>query len=1400
MRQLTQRIENLSPAKRALLEMKLREKVPGPEASSILVPRPHRASAPLSFAQESLWFLEQLNPNTARYNLSDALRLRGTLNLAALEQALNNIVARHEALRTCFVETDNEVRQNIEAASFLQLRFVNLTLLPETERTSEAQRILASAVELPFDLSRGPLVRFTLLRLNEQEHILLVLMHHIISDGWSVGIFWKEFAAHYASCLHDTPVDLPDLPIQFGDYTTWRREQSGGRAFELQLAYWKKQLAAAPALLELPTDRPRPAVQSSRGAQSSSVLPRALCDALKALSQRQGVTLFMTTLAAFYTLLARYTGQEDLVVGSPLTGRTHTETENLIGFFVNTLALRTDVTGDPTFCELLKRVRDTALGAYSHQDIPFEKLVAELRPERSLSYNPIFQTAFALQHEATSDLQLTGLQLSPVKLGSVTAKFDLFLSLCEAPDGLRATIEYNTDLFEAATIARMLSHYQNLLTGIISDQTLRLSELPLLTDAEQHQLLVEWNDTATDYPQDLCLHQLFEARVVSSPDAIAVIADEVSITYRELNRRANQVAHYLRAEGIAPDSLVGIYTDRSLLMVIGILGILKAGGAYLPLDQSYPPARLAFMLEDAQTPIILTQQKLLANLPATAAKVVALDTNWEIISRHKEDNPNNVTQPDNLAYVIYTSGSTGQPKGTAIPHRAVNRLVFKTNYVQLEATDCIAQVSNISFDAATFELWGALLHGVRLVLINKDIALSPGNFAEQIRTHQVTTMFLTTALFNLLSREAPTAFSTLKTLMFGGEACDPNCVRDVLRKGPPQRLLHVYGPTESTTFASWHLIETVPEGATTISIGRPISNTTIYILDHDLNPVPIGVHGEIYIGGAGLAREYLHQPELTEEKFIVSSFEFRVSRPGANNNDLQPETQNPKPDHRLYRTGDIARYLPDGSIEFIGRKDQQIKLRGFRIELGEIETALLAHPAIQDAVVVMTEGTENNKRLLAWYVATEDAAVSVSELRDFLKQRLPDYMLPAIFFSLSEMPLTPNGKVDRHRLPAPEAAHVEQKREVGAPRDELELRLTWIWEKVLGVAVIGVNDNFFDLGGHSLIAVRLFTEIEKVCGKRLPLATLFQSPTIAQLADKLRQQGWQPAWNSLVALRPSGARPPFFCVHAVGGNVLEYQALARYLAPEQPFYGLQSIGLDGRQTPLISIAAMAAHYIKEMRQLQPAGPYYLGGRSFGGAVAFEMARQLQSQGEPVALLAMLDTYPLGWLKLLEPALAANYKRAFQRQAIKRHLANLRTLSLKGKVNYFLVKANYKKRKYLHLIWKFRQRFQAGTVRSLAEKLRDIEELNYLASKNYTPQIYQGQVTFFCAGEEISAAESQLGWKLLSAGNVEVVDIPGDHQSMIKEPHVIALANKLQAALNTAQAAQKSQVEGGHQND
>ncbi|MFN7949393.1 MAG: amino acid adenylation domain-containing protein [Blastocatellia bacterium] len=1405
---LARRVEQLSPARRALLELKLKKKAPSGAAESP-IPRRQQQTAPLSFNQESLWFLDQLNPHSSLYNLYEAARLRGPLNVAALHRALNAIVARHESLRTTFVNADGEPQQVIAREFQPEWQQIDLPFVAADERNAAALKLLNAEAERPFDLTTGPLIRVILIRLEADEHLLLIVLHHIISDGWSTGVLWQELSQLYHGFVSGREAQLPELPVQFADYAVWLRQQLQGETFSRQLDYWKQQLAGAPALLELPTDRPRPAVQTFRGAQQMVMLPPALSREVKAFSQREGVTSFMTLLAAFKALLVRYTGQDDVVAGSPVAGRTRTETENLIGFFVNTLVLRTDLSGDPAFREALQRVRETTLGAFASQDVPFDRLVAELQPQRSLSYNPLFQTAFALQPETGSGAKLHGLEVTPLKLGSVTAKFDLLLSLTETPDGLRATAEYNTDLFDATTIGRLLRHYQNLLAGAIADPAQRISELPLMSADEWQQVAGEWNDTQTAYPRDASIHQLFEAQAARTPAAIAIQTAELTLSYESLNRRSNQLAHHLRTAGIGPGTVVGLLTERSLLNVIGMLGILKAGGAYLPLDLNCPQARLELMIEDAQAPVVLTQQRLkdrLSNLQSRL-HLVCLDADWETIGNESPDNPASLTQADDPAYVIYTSGSTGQPKGVVVPHRAVNRLVCNTDYVQLEATDCVAQVSNVSFDAATFEIWGALLHGARLALITRDVALSPAEFAAQLSEYGVTTLFLTTALFNLLAREVPTAFSSLRHVLFGGEAVDPQPVREVLQHGPPQRLLHVYGPTESTTFASWHLIREVPPDAVTIPIGRPIANTQMYVLDRYRQPVPPGVCGELFIGGDGLARGYLNQPELTAQKFILWKSEVGSRKSEAEKQmaddgwqmtgDAEtaaslpavyrlPTTDYrlPSSDSRLYRTGDLVRYLPDGSIEFIGRTDHQVKLRGFRVECGEIEAALLLHPAIQECVVIVRQDEGRGKWLAAYFVALPESAPAISELRNHLAQRLPDYMIPTAFVPMTALPLNLNGKVDRGRLPAPvETRHATTDAE---PKDELELKLKWIWEKVLGLPFIGVNDNFFELGGHSLVAVRLFTEISRTFDRKLPLATLFQAPTIARLAAMMRQQGWQPSWSSLVPLRAGGRKPPFFCVHAVGGNVLEYHDLARHLPPDQPFYGLQSVGLDGKQPPLRTIEEMAAHYLAEVRELQPQGPYYLGGRSFGGSVAFEMARQLQAQGERVAVLAMLDTYPLNWLRLFSRNEARQLKRRFQRQSLRAHLSNLRSLPLRDGIGYVLGKARYKKRKYTHWLWRAGQSWRSAAESSLAATLRDIEEYNYLASKNYLPQVYPGRVTFFCAEQEVSAAENITGWQKLAAGGVEVITVPGDHQTMIKEPDVQHLAQRLQACLDRTQ--------------
>jgi amino acid adenylation domain-containing protein len=805
-----------------------------------------------------------------------------------------------------------------------------------------------------------------------------------------------------------------------------------------------------------------------------------------------------------------------LVVGSPIAGRTQVETEALIGIFINTLVLRTDLSGDPSFRELLSRVREMTLAAYVHQELPFEKLVELLKPEREPGYTPLFQVIFNLENIPEKMVETSSLGLEELNLEHDVALFDLNLELVEQAGRLTCFFKYNLDLFEPATIERMAGHFQTLLAGIAANPERAISELPLLTDVEQYQLLATWNETLTDFPREKGIHQLFETQVERTPDAVAVVFGHKQLTYRQLNNRANQLAHYLRNYGVRSEMLVGICLERSIEMIVGLLGILKAGGAYVPLDPEYPQDRLAFMLEELNqtgSMVLLTQAQMAERVPEFGGRVIQLDADWEAIGRESQANPEHEDDAEKLAYVMYTSGSTGRPKGVCIPHRAISRLVFNTNYIKLEADDVVAQASNASFDAATFEIWGALLHGARLVGLSKDVLLSPHEFARQLQAHNISVLFLTTALFNQLAREAPGAFRPIRHLLFGGEAADPRWVKAVLQHDPPRRLLHVYGPTECTTFATWHLVEAVPEGATTIPIGRPISNTQIYLLDKHLRPVPIGIPGELYIGGDGLASGYLNRPELTQEKFIPNPIkineELRIKNDEAYLNESHSSSL-ALHSSLIYKTGDLARYLPNGDIEFLGRIDQQVKIRGFRIELEEIEVVLGQHPQILESVVVVREDSPGgpstslptDKRLVA-YVVSNQASVSVNELRSFLKKKLPDYMIPSAFVMLKALPLTANGKVDRRALPAPDTARADLASPFAAPESFVEVILAGIWAELLGLERVGVHDNFFELGGHSLLAAQVLSRLQAIMQVDLPLRCLFESPTIRGLAEQL---------------------------------------------------------------------------------------------------------------------------------------------------------------------------------------------------------------------------------------------------------------------------------------------------------
>jgi amino acid adenylation domain-containing protein len=1113
---------------------------------------------PTSFAQQRLWFLEQLVPNTCLYNVPTVFRLTGVLNVAALEQSFNELLRRHETLRTTFVVIEGEPAQAIAPRLSISLPVIDLQHCLVTERYEEAQRMIRIEMQRPFSLSQGPLIRLVLFRLAPSEHILLINLHHIVFDEWSSGILIRELGALYTALSAGQPSRLPALPIQYADFAHWQREWLQGDILASQLAYWRQQLRELP-VLDLPTDRPRPKFPNYRGALHQVELPQSLADALNALSQNTGTTLFMTLLAAFQTLLYRYTGQTDIAIGSPIANRNRSELENLIGFFANSLVLRGDLSGNPTFVELLERSRQMTLAAYAHQDVPFEKLVEELHPVRNPSYNPLFQVVFALQNAPMTQLELPGLTLDAIEFETRSSRFDLELYLWECGEnfrglwgqgwqnstGLRGVVVYNTDLFQPETIARLMRSLRTLLEAVVANPHQRLADLPVLTAAEQQQILLDWNQTDTSYPKSQCIHQLFEAQVEKSPGAIAISAHFVSavqfgekqFTYQALNQGSNQLARYLQKLGVGAKTLVGVCLDRSSEMVAALLGILKVGGAYVPLDPTYPSERLRFMIEDAQVPVLLTQAQYQEQFKDCSVQVICLDQVWAAIAQEIEENLPNPVTPEDLAYVVYTSGSTGQPKGVTVPHRAVNRLVCDTNYIQIHPGDRIAQVSNVSFDAATFEIWGALLNGAHLVGIDREIFLSPLKFATTLAQQQIDILFLTTALFNQIASEVPTAFGRLRYLLFGGEVADLQRVRAVLQAGAPKHLLHVYGPTESTTFASWYEIQELPENAT-LPIGRPVANTQLYILDPQLQPVPIGAKGELYIGGDGLATGYLNQPELTAERFISCKDEggemkdergkskggkvfdsvalARQTLPtGTSKLDIPSSFHPPSYCyaeasylHPLYKTGDLARYHSDGNIEFLGRSDHQVKLRGFRIELGEVEAALQQHSQVQAAIAMLQSSDTDGQSLVAYIVPSQKPAPTTSELRSFLKAKLPEYMIPSAIAVLEALPLTPNGKVDRRALPPVNLVSVVGLTAAQAPQTEIEQKLAALWMRLLGLPQVGIHDNFFELGGHSLLATQLMSRIRDVLQVEVPLRSLFEAPTIAGLAKQIETLNW----------------------------------------------------------------------------------------------------------------------------------------------------------------------------------------------------------------------------------------------------------------------------------------------------
>ncbi|HEV3037471.1 MAG TPA: amino acid adenylation domain-containing protein [Candidatus Angelobacter sp.] len=942
------RVATLSPEKRKLFEQRIR----GVAAASSEIPKRAPGSfLELSFAQQRLWFLDQLVPGNPFYNIFSAVPLKFALNIGVMRRVLNEIVRRHEALRTSFATIDGKVVQVIAPTLHLDLPVTDLRPLESQAREPEAVRLAYEEARIPFDLAQGPLIRAKLLHLDAYDYVLLLTMHHIVSDGWSMGIFFDELSALYTCYATGQPSTLRELPVQYADFALWQRAWLQGDVLDKQLSYWRRQLDGIPKL-ELPSDRPRPQVAAFHGAYYAVQYPKGIAGALKRVSEQHGATLFMTLLAAFQVLLHRYTGQDDIAIGSPVANRNRSEIEKLIGFFVNSLVMRASFEGDPTFGSSLAEVRRTAVEAYANQDLPFEMLVEKLQPDRDLSRNPLFQVIFQLMNAPTvASGQEDGSNATATtpysSVQSGTSKFDLNVTLGEFADSLVGGIEYNTDLFDESTITRLSGHYLAVLHAIIANPKQRISEMALLTALERQQVLVDWNTTTADFPRARSLASIFEEQVNAHATEPAVVYEGRSLTYAELNCQANRLAHYLRSLGVGRSSRAGICVRRSPEMVIAVLGVIKSGAAYVPLDPDYPKERLAFMIDDAGLEVLIAQTSLVGKLTDAPAPAICVES--DLLSGYPAGNPNHLTDGDDLAYVMYTSGSTGAPKGVAIRQQSITRLVCNNNYAQLGAGDRIAQVSSFSFDAATFEIWGALLNGGQLVGFSKELLLSPADFAAELELQEISAMFLTVALFNQIARECPQAFRTVRSLLVGGEALDPKWIRRVLDSGAPSRLLNGYGPTETTTFAVCHLIQNLPSGVSSIPIGRPITNTAAYVLDKYGEPVPIGVHGELYLGGPGVAREYWKRPELTAERFVPDPFSGNEGE-------------------RLYRTGDKVRYLADGAIDFLGRIDQQIKLRGFRIELGEIETVLNTHPSVKSAVVMLREDRVGDRRLVAYIV------------------------------------------------------------------------------------------------------------------------------------------------------------------------------------------------------------------------------------------------------------------------------------------------------------------------------------------------------------------------------------------------------------------------------------------------
>jgi len=1397
-----------------------------------ITPRIEQHSTPLSFSQEIMWFGKQLNPDRL-IHINEAFRLKGYLDLSIMKRSLEAIVAHHEVLRTNFRLQDGRPIQVLQAIAPFDMEIIDLRSLAPAEMDAQLPVLLQQKAHEHFDLESDLMLRATLFQLNDLENVLLLVLNHIVSDSWSMGILRQQLTQLYNAFSTGKPNPLSPLPIQYADYVWWQREWVQSGLLDQQIDYWKKQLEGVNPVLNLPIDRPRPAIQKDFGATQSVIISTNLSKALKQIAHKEGVTLFMVLLAAFQILLYRYSHQEDITVGSLVAGRNRIELENLIGLFINFVTLRTDLRGNPNFKELLQRVRTVSLEAYANSDLPFDKLLEYLNFSRSLSYKPLFQVMFILENTPNYHLEMEGMTGVSQKIDNLQSGMDLTLQLQEYDDDIRGTLTYSTDLFDRETITRMLNHFQILLEAIAANPEQLIANLPILTRSEQELFLFPYqnrispeihdplHDAICD--QEILVHQLFENQARLTPNAIAVQCIDRTLTYQQLNTRANQLAHYLRSIGVGADQFVGITVERNLEMIVGIMGILKAGAAYVPLDPDYPRDRLEYMIDDAKISILLTQSQCLSQLPASQAptsetQIICLDTNWVNISTFSEDNPSFINTIENTAYLIYTSGSTGQPKGVIISHQALSSFTKSAiAEYKITSSDRVLQFASINFDAAIEEIYCSLCTGATLVLRTDVMIADSRKFLQTCGDWQITVLDLPTAYWHQLVADLEAVNSTnpktklslpnsIRLVIIGGEKVLPEAVRAWQKyvisshKEGQLQLVNTYGLTEATVVAAVYWISENATFSGEVPIGRPLRHIETYVLDSYLQLVPIGVAGELHIGGDSLANGYLHRPELTSAKFIPNPF-----------SSISEASSHKRPDRRLYKTGDLVRYLPDGNLEFIGRIDDQVKIRGFRIELGEIESILTQHPHIREAAIVVREEILNNKRLVAFLVTStglkseqvQELETIKSSVRQFLQERLPNYMLPSAFVFLDSLPITPNGKIDRRILSNLDIANIQSESNFVPPRNYTENVLAKIWAEVLGLERVGIHDNFFELGGHSLLSVRLIFEMGKALNYHFPLKSLFQIGTIAEIAKFIQEQDSEessvedvPAglsiddYRALLSLRAgmTGSRmgKRGLIVHIAPAVELTSQPFVwvgevktgKRLKLKQPVYVMPGASLSSSMNSSQDyISVIASLLVEELLSAPPSDSYSLGGWCYNGLVAMEMAQQLQKLGKQVDLLTFVD------VSGRSPIYSLVCDLNFHLGTMRFHLYNLNKLSFTNKLKYIVER----------ILFKFNPpKSSNSAINRFDDKIETEQVLTLLlkAFNKYTPKPYNGKVLMVIGSEQIIHGQREIkyfdvsglfpynGWENLLGGQVLLEKMPCDHLDLMENPYCERIGNTI----------------------